>query len=279
MSVIVAMVEALERLGGPDAVAHLEAVATRPTWLDEIRTRSLTALDRLGARGIGRFLQQLATEDPIPTKVYAIEGTGVLRDTTAVPLLLSAFSSDRGSPMRLAAAWSLARLGAAGDIGNEVQLDLDHANPGYQARAAEVIGLLGDDRWTPPLARKLTSTSDPAVRAAVVNALAAIGSDRAVEALRSAYDRSKQIDEKASLVLTLGRIDRKRARDELVAILTDSEYLDIRLAATDGLGVSGDLRHLQVLLPLLADPAPEMRLQAAAAILRLTRVAELPPAG
>jgi HEAT repeat protein len=109
--------------------------------------------------------------------------------------------------------------------------------------------------------------------------LVSIGTSQAVEALRAAFDRSKQIGERASLVTALGRIDRKRARDELATILADSGYLDIRLAATEGLGESGDLRYLQVLPPLLADPAPEMRLQAAAAILRLTGEVQLDPAG
>ena len=272
MSVALAAVEALERMGGGSSAAQLESTVKQQTLSEHVRRRALEALDRIGRREVGQFLKRQASGDHrLKTKVFAVEGLGILRDTTGTALLRSALGSDRGSPLRLAAAWSLARMGEVSDLGRLVVDDLEHPTPGYQTKAAEVLGMLRDDRWTAALGRKLQADLNPAVRAAIVKALAGIGSRDAVEFLEGAYRASGQIDAKTEIVAAIGRSDADASGPVLARILTDSEYLQIRLVAIEGLGATDDVSFLPHLRPLLSADAPEIRFQAAAAILRLTR--------
>jgi HEAT repeat protein len=279
LSVTMATMEALGALGGPEAVARLEEVVRKPTWLEQIRRRCLKALDKASERNVGLYLQSVATDtsNMLLARVQAIEGLGVLHDTSATALLRSAFGSDRRSPLRLASAWSLAHLGAATELRQEVAKDLNHPDLGLEAHAAEILGIVGQEDQVPALRVKLLSQTDPVVRTAVVAALSSIGGPDAVSALVEAFDASRTIPGKIEIVLALGASASAAGADALLGILNRSEYSQVRLAAIEGLGAAGDRRALPPLEPFLSSSNPELRYRSAATILRLTTGTWLDP--
>jgi HEAT repeat protein len=280
LSVTMAAMDALGDLGGPEAVAHLEEVVKRPTWSELVRRRCLKALDQAQAREIGQYLQSVATDtsNQLLARVQAIEGLGVLHDTSATALLRSAFGSDRRGPLPLASAWSLAHLGAATDLRQEVAKDLNHPDLGFQAHAAEILGIFGQNDQIPVLRDKLLMQTDPVVRSAIVAALAKIGASDAISALVEAFDASETIPAKVEIVLALGQSASSASAEALLQILNRSEYTQVRLAAMEGLGATGDRRALPPLKTFLSSGNPELRLQSAATILRLTTGIWLDPA-
>ena len=138
--------------------------------------------------------------------------------------------------------------------------------------------MIGQDDHVPALSKKLQTQIHPIVRSAIVAALEKIGTRNAVSTLVETFDTSKTIPEKVEIVLALGRSASPAAGEALDGILDRSEYAEIRLAAIEGLGATGDLRFLRRLEPFLAATSPELRFQSAAVILRLTRGVWLGPA-
>ncbi|HTA21587.1 MAG TPA: HEAT repeat domain-containing protein, partial [Polyangia bacterium] len=197
---------ALGVLATPEGVDTLLALAREPPGADDVRR----ALERAGAAAVPRLCRELEIGTPTSARLAA-EALGCIGDRRATAALAAAATRGRTGPT-LAALEALARL--------------------------------ADPAAVPALAR-LAERGEPAdLRALALDALTAIGDDRAVEVLPRALG-----DGDAGV----------RARA-------------VRLAARLGAVAPAD-----AVAQRLADPDPDVRLQAALALGRLPARREVAP--
>lgn len=272
LSTSLVMVEALETFGTAEAIGHLEAVAKQKAWQQSLRIRCFEALGGLSATEIGAYLKkQLLEESDAIDRLLAAEGLGWIQDSTAVDLLRSAFYGPENQPLRLIAAWSLARLGQGLEFSEELEPDLESAHRPFRKRAAEILGIIGDARRIPALKNALSREKDFSVRRAVVQALGKTGDAEAANTLLWAFHQETSPDIRETIVESLGQLAHVRATGALNEILQQSEEAILQAAAMRGLAKSRDLNQLATLRPYLKDPEPGLRLEAARAILELAR--------
>ena len=170
------------------------------------------------------------------------------------------------------AAWGLAKMGRGLEISPEVETDLAHANPSFQKKAMEILGVIRDTRRVFPLKEGLMwSGSDPLKKVAA-RTLGRIGGSESVEALKAAYPQVGSMDLKLEIVEALAGIALPEAREALRGILERAEYAELRIRVLRGLGLSGDLGQIRALRPHFVDPNPEVRMEAARGALRLIQV-------
>lgn len=272
LSTSLVMLEVLESYGTTEAIGHLETVAKQKGWQQSLRIRCFEALGGLSATEIGAYLKkQLLEEDDAMDRVLAAEGLGWVQDSTAVDLLRSAFYSPENQPLRLIAAWSLAKLGHGLELSEELEPDLKSAHRPFRKRAAEILGIIGDARRIPALKNALSRDEDISVRRAVVQALGKTNDAEAANTLLWAFHQEASLDIREAIVESLGNISHVQASRALNEILEQSEEAILQAAALRGLATSRDLNQLATLRPYLTDAEPGLRLEAARAIFVLAR--------
>ena len=122
-------------------------------------------------------------------------------------------------------------------------------------RALDSMREFGDDLIEPAI--ELLSDPDDDVRAMALVVAGSFDDPRIIPATISLL-KDDDWWLRVTAADTLGRFKDDRATDALVATLDDPEA---RWAAVEALGRIGDLRSLQPLAKLLADPAPEVRIE------------------
>lgn len=208
-----------------------------------------------------------------------------------VPFLEHPSESVRG-----AAAEALAR--SHGE--DALQLLLDQVDQdGVRPEVVRAIGSLGDVACTSLVA--LLDDPSPPVRAAAAGALARCATADTEDALRAALSHEKVAETRDALLRSLSRSAGSEALPELDRAL-DSDRIDTRLAAIEGLGFIGDaaavprleralegsraetlaaIRSLgqlgmdaagPIVAPYLHDPDPELRRAAARELVALAHV-------
>ena len=272
LSTSLVMVEALEKFGTAEAIDHLETVAKQTTWQQSLRIRCLEALGGLSARTIGPYLKEQLLEEGHPmNRLLAVDGLGWIQDSTAVELLRSAFFGPENQPLRLSAAWSLARLGQGFEISEELEDDLKSRHIPFRRRAAEILGIIADERRIPALRDAFSENREFSVRLAVVQALGKIRSAESVEALAWAYHQDASLEIRESIIDALGQIALAEATEALYDVLAENEEAVLQAAALRGLAQPGDLKQLKTLRTYLRDAEPGLRLEAARGIFELAR--------
>lgn len=272
LSTSLVMVEALEEFGTAAAIDHLETVAKQTSWQHSLRIRCLEALGGLSARKIGVYLKEQLLEEEHPmNRLLAVDGLGWIQDSTAVELLRSAFFGPGNQPLRLSAAWSLARLGRGFEISEELEDDLKGKHIPFRRRAAEILGIIADERRIPALRDAFSENREFSVRLAVVQALGKIRSADSVEALAWAFHQDASLEVRESIIDALGRIALAEANEALNDILAGNEEAVLQAAALRGLARSGDLQQLETLREYIENAEPGLRLEAARGIFALAR--------
>jgi HEAT repeat protein len=181
---------------------------------------------------------------------------GDMGSPRAVPDLLRALD-DRARDVRMAAARSLGRLGAAEatepviasslsgrvprDVAGLALLDLgptavprlleltEDADPRIRAAAVELVGLLGNAPDAKPILDRLRDPA-AAVRAAGADALGRLGAGEARDALvRALEDRVPAV--RAAAAHALGRTGGRRAAEALLPVARAHEFEPARAAA------------------------------------------------
>ncbi|WP_164701983.1 HEAT repeat domain-containing protein [Modestobacter sp. KNN46-3] len=169
-----AAARALGKAGDPTSVTPLLAALTgaRPLPLGVV---GMALLD-LGTPVLPALRTALTDGSPA-AQALAAEVLGVHGDPAATPGLLT-LVHDRWQPadVRRAAATALGRIGSPQATAELTQLLSTGPVPGLQRVAAEALGRIGDPAAIPPLVSGLHAT-DPGVRAACADALAAIGDE------------------------------------------------------------------------------------------------------
>jgi HEAT repeat protein len=152
---------------------------------------------------------------------------------------------------------------------------LEHEDMLLARKAAEVLGALQTREAVPALIQHL-----PRLRVTAVNALAAIGDQRAAEALLAYLSTERLQDpwfyEMGSAVSkALCRLKDPRAKPHLIAFLThyqypaikkDEHYAALRLQAAIALAQLGDARGTDAVVAALDDPIPAVRYTALIAL-------------
>ncbi len=160
---------------------------------------------------------------------------------------------------------------------DELIRQLQSGNRDERRKAAIELGKLGDPKALPALLETLNK--DDETRDAVVAAIGQIGDLNAIQHLLDAYERrpdlfARRIFDAISEILDRTSPDDNKNRDvysrvvdRLIQIVQDdSATEDVRIAATEALGKTRDLRATQALIQRLEDPSVKHSARAEAAI-------------
>ena len=203
-------------------------------------------------------------EDASSVKAAATAALAKLRDTTAIPLLVSELAAlDEGSARSVAEA--LVAFGGLA-VGPLLELLADPTHATGRVWAARILGRIGDARATEDLVARLHDRDD-LLRMAAAEALGAIADARAIQPLIRATLRDPAPQVRAHAAAAVARIEGERAIDVLVAALADPDYATrLRaLEAFEAIRVE-DTSHLE---SALRDPNIDVRRRAALALERV----------
>lgn len=260
------------RLVGQNLFGELALVEKYARRLRESRRWSdrAHAAEILGLAGAASAVPALVAamndrfEDGASVKAAATAALAKLKDTTAIPLLVSELKAlDEGSARAVAEA-----LVAFGGLAVELLLELlaDPSHRSGRVWAARVLGRIGDARATEDLIARLHDRDD-LLRMAAAEALGALTDQRAIQPLIRATLRDPAPQVRAHAAAAVARLEGDRAVDVLVAALADPDY-GTRLRALEALEAIRveDTSHLE---SALRDPNVEVRRRAALALERV----------
>jgi HEAT repeat protein len=148
---------------------------------------------------------------------------------------------DEDHRVRLSAAFGLYRLSASDEARlNYARLLADglrEGNPLVRRHAAMLLGMTGDTGAT-ALLRYFFHDDDEWVEYQVAEAMALLGDDKALEQLVSYTFRANPLRQALAL-LALSRCGGTRAEEVLRYRLYNADYVEVQLAAAEGLGRMG----------------------------------------
>lgn len=228
----------------------------------------------------GALLAELAREVLLkdieqPDRVHRAPALAAARGLSD-PALVEAAAAAWGSASRWERILVLDVLAAA-DAATHVEIfleALDSPHRPQRVRALMALAELEDARWAPRLAEVVRHDEDPDVRAMAARALGRLAAEPAIlDTLRAALEDSSPAvwEEAAQALFSLADAEVAAALAERLAQRREPVEKWLRLAGDSGLP-----SLLPALAPFLADPKPEVRAHAAAAVLAL-HGAETPP--
>jgi HEAT repeat protein len=267
--VSLAAAESLARLQDPRARKVLVSSLSNPDW--RVRARAAQVLARVSDEGIDdQTLRPLAStlsdKDPV-VRFYAAEAL-VSSGGKAAPHLLGLLGGERESE-RDRAMRILVRIGPPA-VDSLLAIVQDRSRPvETRAMAAQALGQIGDPRAVKAVA-SLLKDERLGVRRNAALALSQMG-EPAVEDLLQAASSSDPATREIILE-ALGRVQSTRAIERVVEALGDSSG-PVRSSAVRALGETSSERAVQPLLAILRDETSTLRSQAAASLGRLGTVA------
>ena len=288
-----AVVEGLAKLGGAEALPHLQRALSDPAPV--VRMAAIRALGARGEESSLEALRNAATSDAVEdvrlaalqaltsfkgreaavrevasvllgdsspgVRREAASALGSLGKSRVTPQLLGHLRTDPVASVRQAAAYSVARSFDEGDRAI-VQKALGEASEdgdaGVRQAAAWALGEIGAADLEPRL-QHLLEDGDPAVRRSAAEALGKLSSTKSLPKLVVASrDRAPEVRQAA--VGALGRIGGPTATNALLAAVND-ENVYVKVEAEKALRtVPGATREL---LAGLGSPSPRTRAEAA----------------
>ena len=177
---------ALGKIGDPSAVEPLIKALDDKSW--GVRKNSSNALGNIGdSKALDPLLKAMNDKDWHVRKYTAV-ALGKIKDDKSIKTLVNALN-DEDSDVR----WkSLIALGNIGEASFEPLLKEFKSDDWHmRARAAQVLGKIGDKRAVEPLIRTLVKrdkVNNKHVRGRIIEALGEIGDERAVDPLIKALD-------------------------------------------------------------------------------------------
>jgi HEAT repeat protein len=234
----------------------------------------LTQLGRSAVFPLAKLLQDPQTPEPQRSAAaMALVRLGPVAVQGFLPLV-----KDPSVAVRLAAVRSLGALGNR--VGMRALTDaLEDSDADIRCAAAEALGDLKQSSTGVALAKSLQKDVSLEVRIAAAGSLGRTESRAAIEPLvagladkepRVRVACAKALLSMADLLASgqRGEVGRTKAVDAMAAALSDSD-VTVRIAAAEGLGLLGDERAVDQLVPLLSDP--KVRSTAVKAIERIGR--------
>lgn len=267
---------ALGRLRSPDAVDAIAPLALERN--PGVRQAAFVALGRIGTKpAVQALIKALGTQEDATATVERtpVRDALVTAGASAVAELTALLDRPASSVALSSAAWVLGELRAKASAPQIVAA----LRKGTLPPAAALHALAG--AGTPeqvPVVLEFVADPNPSVREAALGAAAALlepsrPDGRAVEPLAATLQNPRlSARERAAVATLLGRTGAPRATTELVGLVGAKDAV-LRLAAIDALGAIGAQdadaksgRVDDVLLPLLADADPAVRLHASVAL-------------
>lgn len=274
--------------------------------VEEFSTDSTSAIRRANAieaaeKGLPRevaapiVVRGLSDGDAV-VRFAACIAAGDLRMIDTRPRLYQ-LAYDESPQVRIAARYGLHKLGDT-TLSQEMLLGLRDPRESVRRNTVMLLGMLGERTAVTPL-RRLLSDSSPTVRLQVNEALWRLG-DRAAANNLVIFTLSKFPDEQVVALIALAQPRDRRVLEHIRGWMVDENFPEVTLAAARAAGMLGsdegygtavqllrstDTRQRVMasmalgeigridaqsrLRPLLSDPEADVRLAAAAAVLRL----------
>lgn len=253
------LAEALGLIGDPRAVPALVKMLDD---LDSgVRANAVAALSKMPDERAFDSLLKLLGDENSSVRGFAATTLGAIgnpRAATSIAQLLT----DESEDIRLRATEALGELDDPRTADWVLPLLRDEQTP-VRLKAAQTLGKTGAESAVGPM---LPGLNDPQeqVRKSVVEALGRIGSDVAVSALMVTLSKDRSLEVQLAAVRSLGQI----GSPEAIPALREALHSDfaIRCRACVALGEIGSSAAAEILIPLLADPASEIRYHAAVAL-------------
>lgn len=268
---------------------------------EEIRCFAGVMLGDLKNKGCVPELIRALSDPDLNVKHAAAEALGKIKDTRAVESLIEALHTDMWLQFPAAVA-----LGEIGDTRAVLPLTELLDTPGANVPAIQALGKIGDPSALNPLCTFLEADEsslrewaleavagllvrDPDKKHAVSlspkaedtllqilrsdsqkarrNAVVVLGCFRITGAVPALTGLLTDRDLREDALEAIVRIGGEAALGELTAYCRDSDPL-VRRAAVEALAGLGTKRGMQAVLPLLSDPAEDVRMEAALALVR-----------
>jgi HEAT repeat protein len=248
----------------------------KSTWLKDAGALEVEIKNRTG--------QQVnpANESDEDLKVYAINSLMNSDPERALPILENILKDPKySSRLKERALFVLAQSDSAKSQEIVLNVAKGQSGPELQTRAIRMIGVSGE-RYVPALTQIYTSSTDPRVKGAVLNAyltsgakqelLKAIGTEKDPEMRRKAIRQLGPMGASKELEQLYGSTQSPEDQEAIIqalAITGDTSLLskiaktganvDVRRRAIRSLGITGDRSHAVLLDIFNTDSNPEIR--------------------
>ncbi|HZU70780.1 MAG TPA: HEAT repeat domain-containing protein [Ktedonobacteraceae bacterium] len=215
------------RINAATALALFRDKATTPGLLTaliedskvEVRREAAKALKGIGDRTAVISLFRALHDVDGEVRITVIETLGNTGDVKVIPNLLEVLS-DLDEEVRNAVSDVLIKFGKKAVSG---LLEVLHSKPFAKARAAKVLGIIGDPTAVPELLTALDNQGDKVLRREAAVALGRIGGDEAISGLLGAlHDQESFVRQAAATAL--GRIKNPTTIPNLSAALLENPY-------------------------------------------------------
>lgn len=196
-----AAIVALTEIGGDDARAALEAALDAPH--PEVRFQAIRGLGELAPRAAAAAASAALSDEDAEVRCAAAETLGQVGAGEHAEALVSALSDPAPQVRR----WAALALAALEDDRGAAELRAALGDPGWAIEAADALGRLGVEAAREELAAVAGRRFCPlAIRAAAGAALARMGDERGVDALRSVL-RAFRPDGRSFAVQLVGELE------------------------------------------------------------------------
>ena len=239
-----------------------------------MRLRFAETLGEIGDVATPFLLNALSNHGDVVVRRAAAKTLTIIADPAAVAALVQAFLNDKDTVVKGSAAGALARTGAAAVPALLEILSSPQQPEDIKGHAAWALAFMGSEAGE----QLYTALNDASldVRCAVIGALGHVAQEqsdpRACQLLVNALTDPEPII-RTEAAAALGQVHYEDAIPHLILALKDAE-LDVRKAALNSLGKSGDPRALDPLQAALDDELDVIRVLAKLAIAQIERQAE-----
>lgn len=213
---------------------------------------------------------RLAADSGTPTllRYTAILNLGQLKDRAMVPKLLDILAGANTTQEKVPA---LAALGWSGDrlAAPAVRAQLSSSDPIVRQQAIESLRDLADPEAVQPILAVIRSKTDRSLYRSATQALAAIGTVDAVDALSNIASESKgDLRLRQDAISALGTAARASTMPLLIALATQpKEKADLRSSATSALGRFSQTEAVDALVRVADEKNPALAREALWALL------------
>ena len=239
-----------------------------------VRLRFAETLGEIGEEATPFLLAALADSSDVVLRRAAAKTLTIIADPVAVPTLVHSFLNDEDTVVKGSAAGALARTGAAAVPALLEILASPQQPEDIKGHAAWALAFMGTEAGE-HLYRALNDASVD-VRCAVIGALGHVaqeqGDERSCQLLIAALTDPEPII-RTEAAAALGQVHYPDAIAHLILALNDSA-LDVRKAAINSLGKSGDPKALEPLQRGLQDELDVIRVLSKLAIAEIERQSE-----
>ncbi|PZO43390.1 MAG: glycosyl transferase family 2 [Pseudanabaena frigida] len=236
-----------------------------------VRLRFAETLGEIGEPATTFLMEALSNDRDVVVRRAAAKTLTIIADPKAVPTLIDSFLNDPDTVVRSSSAGALARTGEASVTALLEILASPDRPQDTKGHAAWALAFIGSEA-SEYLYQALNSESLD-VRCAVIGALGHVAQEQSDE--KSCSILVSALTDPEAIIRTeaaaaLGQVDYPAATPHLILALQDSD-LDVRKAAINSLGKTGNSSVIEPLQELLNNEQEVLRVLARLAIAQINR--------